>query len=74
MKSQSIKQRNKQKKNKQTNQKEKTPRTFEDIGRSANLWPQKRLSPFFIAFPLTENNAPINVMPAGGEAGHGVGI
>ena len=49
MKYQSIKQRNKQKK------KQKTPRTFEDLGRPAKTVAEKKISLFLNCIP-TENN------------------
>ena len=49
MKSQSIKQRNKQKK-------QKTPRTFDDLGSPAKTVAEKKLSPLFFNCIPTENN------------------
>ena len=38
-------------------QNQKTPRTFDDLGDPAKPVAAKKISPpFFIAFPLTENN------------------
>ena len=54
---------NKTEKQQKKQTKKNTPRTFDDIGGRADLWPQKRLPPFFIAFPLNENNV-VNVVPS----------